>query len=250
MNQQHHFDLVNLIINAWPHDSAQRRVLLAIAGHASAKSPQTNNLWIAHPGKERIRQLCEYQDRRNVRLVIAQLVRWGVLTKFRVEGEYFDRYVIHPEPLAEHADKQRASASKLSKYLRKLITKAVEFANRHKTTAFKSVKDATAIIAAKLKSKLGYQRSARSIEMELDVAKLQGNNELADKLAAMLAAHPDRQPQQAASVARQELYAAQRASASATTSVSGLMALLKMATARGDTALIESLNSQLALCQQ
>ncbi|MGL5225787.1 MAG: helix-turn-helix domain-containing protein, partial [Aeromonas sp.] len=78
-NRPHHLDLANQIARSIPSEYAHSRMLLAIAQFCRFK----DGAWIAWPSIDTLRKSCGYSDARNVRVMLSQLQKLGLITIFR-----------------------------------------------------------------------------------------------------------------------------------------------------------------------
>lgn len=91
----HHCDLINTISTSVSTDYPHTRLLLAITKFARCD----NGVWKAWPSINTLREICGYKDARNVRVVLAQLEKFGLISIYR-RYKASNLYTIHPSKIA------------------------------------------------------------------------------------------------------------------------------------------------------
>lgn len=126
----HHLDLVDQISRTIPADYAHSRLLLAIAQFCRFD----DGVWMAWPSIDTLRQACGYSDSRNVRLLLDQLKKLGLISIFR-RYRASNIYVLHLTKIKAF-DPVRAGLRKakrcITMSIKKLITAAKEWLKRKK----------------------------------------------------------------------------------------------------------------------
>ncbi|ENC6657654.1 hypothetical protein ABKY47_002104 [Aeromonas hydrophila] len=127
-NRPHHLDLVDQISRTIPADYAHSRLLLAIAQFCRFD----DGVWMAWPSINTLRQACGYSDSRNVRLLLEQLKKLGLISIFR-RYRASNIYVLHLTKITAF-DPVRAGLRKakhgITMSIKKLITAAKEWLKR------------------------------------------------------------------------------------------------------------------------
>lgn len=127
----HHLDLVDQISRAIPTDYAHSRLLLAIAQFCRCDG----GVWKAWPSIDTLRQACGYKDSRNVRLLLDQLQKLGLISVYR-RHRASNLYVLHPSRI-EAFDPVRAGLRKVkdraTSSIKALMKAVKEFLHRKKT---------------------------------------------------------------------------------------------------------------------
>lgn len=126
----HHLDLVDQISRTIPADYAHSRLLLAIAQYCRFD----DGVWMAWPSIDTLRQACGYSDSRNVRLLLDQLKKLGLISIFR-RYRASNIYVLHLTKIKAF-DPVRAGLRKaqrcITMSIKKLIAAAKEWLKRKK----------------------------------------------------------------------------------------------------------------------
>ena len=129
-NRPHHLDLVDQISRTIPTDYAHSKLLLAIAQYCRFD----DGVWMAWPSIDTLRQACGYSDSRNVRLLLDQLKKLGLISIFR-RYRASNIYVLHLTKIKAF-DPVRAGLRKakrcITMSIKKLITAAKEWLKRKK----------------------------------------------------------------------------------------------------------------------
>lgn len=154
--EKHHNNLVNLITDSLSADYSQSRLLLAIASFA-----KFDGAWKAFPSIETLRKMCGYQDGRNVRVVLAQLKAFGLISIYR-RHKASNLYTIHPTRIASFNPARhglRKIKDRATSALKKIILAAKKFLESKKQASsdtFMDHKEADRIAT----------QEARAIELE------------------------------------------------------------------------------------
>jgi hypothetical protein len=126
----HHLDLVDQISRTIPADYSHSRLLLAIAQYCRFD----DGVWMAWPSIDTLRQACGYSDSRNVRLLLDQLKKLGLISIFR-RYRASNIYVLHLTKIKAF-DPVRAGLRKakrcITMSIKKLVTAAKEWLKRKK----------------------------------------------------------------------------------------------------------------------
>lgn len=126
----HHLDLVDQISRTIPADYAHSRLLLAIAQYCRFD----DGVWMAWPSIDTLRQACGYSDSRNVRLLLDQLKKLGLISIFR-RYRASNIYVLHLTKIKAF-DPVRAGLRKakrcITMSIKKLVAAAKEWLKRKK----------------------------------------------------------------------------------------------------------------------
>lgn len=161
-NRPHHLDLVDQISRCIPTDYAHSRLLLAIAQF----SRFDDGVWMAWPSIDTLRQACGYSDSRNVRLLLDQLKKLGLISIFR-RYRASNIYVLHLTKINAF-DPVRAGLRKakrcITMSIKKLISAAKDWLKRKKkmTDGEVYINHADALAAAKAHGKMVNSSAAKA----------------------------------------------------------------------------------------
>lgn len=126
--RQHHLDLTASIAHAIPNDYAHSRLLLAIAQYCRFD----DGAWIAWPSIDTLRKACGYSDGRNIRLLLGQLKKLGLIDIFR-RHRASNLYVLHIANIQEFDPVRsglRKSRSSLTRTINQLLKAAKAWLRR------------------------------------------------------------------------------------------------------------------------
>lgn len=191
----HHLQLVTDIQAAIPADYPHTRLLLALAQFAR----DDNGVWKAWPSLNTLRELCGYKDVRNVRILLGQLEKFGLISIYR-RNRASNLYSIHACRLAAFnpiAAGLRKTKGRMSDKLSQLFRAAKKFIQKRKAMAagniFMSDKEADRAATAHAKAVQAqsgnslakrvmtqaaqqlpaHSRSRRAWEMEVEVTQIE-----------------------------------------------------------------------------
>lgn len=124
----HHYDLANTITESIPTDYPHARLLLAIAKF----SRFDKGVWKAWPSIDTLREICGYKDARNVRALLGQLEKFGLISIYR-RYRTSNLYTLHPSRIALFDPiklKLRKIKDRATKFLKEIVSAAKEYLQR------------------------------------------------------------------------------------------------------------------------
>lgn len=128
VQRPHHCDLINAISTSISTDYPHTRLLLAIAKFSRCEQ----GVWKAWPSISTLRDLCGYKDDRNVRVVLAQLEKFGLISIYR-RHKASNLYTLHPSQISLFDPvklKLRKIKDRATSGLKALISAAKQFLQR------------------------------------------------------------------------------------------------------------------------
>lgn len=128
VQRPHHCDLINTISTSISTDYPHTRLLLAITKFARFDK----GVWKAWPSINTLREICGYKDQRNVRVVLAQLEKFGLISIYR-RHKASNLYTIHPSQISLFDPvrlKLRKIKDRATSSLKALLSAAKQFLQR------------------------------------------------------------------------------------------------------------------------
>lgn len=128
VQRPHHCDLINSISTSISTDYPHTRLLLAITKFARFD----NGVWKAWPSIDTLREICGYKDPRNVRVVLAQLEKFGLISIYR-RHKASNLYTLHPSQISLFDPvklKLRKIKDRATSGLKALLSAAKQFLQR------------------------------------------------------------------------------------------------------------------------